>query len=144
FFIMVAFAAITSCVSIMEAIVSSIMDKYHFSRKKSTTIVTAYAIVFAVIVCLGYNIFYFELKLPNGSVGQILDVFDYASNNILMPLVALLTSILIGWIAKPKTIIDEVTKNGEKFSRKTIYIIMIKFVVPVLIFVLLLQAVGIF
>lgn len=144
FFIMVAFAAITSCVSVMEAIVSSIMDKYHYSRKKSTTIVTAYAIVFGVIVCLGYNVLYFELKLPNGSVGQILDVFDYASNNILMPLVALLTSILIGWIVKPKTIIDEVTKNGEKFSRKTIYIIMMKFVVPVLIFVLLLQAVGIF
>lgn len=144
FFIMVAFAAVTSSVSIMEAIVSSVMDKYHFSRKKSTVLVLAYALVFGVIVCLGYNVFYFELKLPNGSIGQILDVFDYASNNILMPLVALLTSILIGWVVKPKTIIDEVTKNGEKFGRKTIYIIMMKFVVPILIFALLLQAVGIF
>lgn len=144
FFLMVIFAAVTSCVSVMEAIVSSIMDRYNFSRKKSTIIVTAYALVFGIIVCLGYNLFYFELKLPNGSVGQILDVFDYLSNNILMPLVALLTCILIGWVAKPKTIIDEVTKNGEKFSRKTIYIVMMKFVVPILIFVLLFQAVGIF
>lgn len=144
FFLMVIFAAVTSCVSVMEAIVSSIMDKYNFSRKKSTIIVTIYAIVFGIIVCLGYNLFYFELKLPNGSVGQILDVFDYISNNILMPLVALFTCILIGWVAKPKTIIDEVTKNGEKFSRKTIYIVMMKFIVPILIFVLLLQAVGIF
>lgn len=144
FFLMVIFAAVTSCVSIMEAIVSSIMDRYNCSRKKSTIIVTAYALVFGIIVCLGYNLFYFELKLPNGSVGQILDVFDYLSNNILMPLVALFTCILIGWVAKPKTIIDEVTKNGEKFSRKTIYIVMMKFVVPILIFVLLFQAVGIF
>lgn len=144
FFLMVVFAAVTSSVSVMEAIVSSIMDRFHFSRKKSTVIVLIYTIIFGIIVCLGYNLFYFELKLPNGSTGQILDVFDYISNNILMPLVALLTCVLIGWIAKPKTVIDEVTKNGEKFTRKTIYIIMMKFVVPILIFILLLQAVGIF
>lgn len=144
FFLMVIFAAVTSSVSIMEAIVSSIMDKFNISRKKSTVFVLIYALIFGIIVCLGYNLFYFELKLPNGSVGQILDVFDYLSNNILMPLVALLTCILIGWIAKPKTVIEEVTKNGEKFNRKMIYIVMIKFVVPILIFALLLQAVGIF
>ena len=144
FFLMVIFAAITSSVSIMEAIVSSIMDRFKISRKKSTVIVLIYALVFGIIVCLGYNLFYFELKLPNGSVGQMLDVFDYFSNNILMPLVAVITCILIGWIAKPKTIIDEVTKNGEKFSRRIIYVVMIKFVVPILIFALLMQAVGIF
>ena len=128
----------------MEAIVSSIMDRFHLDRKKSTVIVLIYAIIFGIIVCLGYNKLYFEVKLPNGSIGQILDVFDYISNNILMPFVALLTCILIGWVAKPKTVIDEVTKNGEKFNRKTIYIVMIKFVVPVLLFALLLQAVGLF
>jgi len=143
FFLMVMFAAVTSSVSVMEAIVSSIMDRYGFSRKKSATIVLIYSIVTGIIVCLGYNLFYFEVTLPNGSVGQILDILDYISNNILMPLVALLTCILIGWVAKPKTIIDEVTKNGEKFSRKTIYIVMVKFVVPALILILLFQAVGI-
>lgn len=144
FFLMVIFAAITSSVSIMEPIVSGIMDKFGLSRKKSGLIVLIYAIVFGTIVCLGYNKFYFELELPNGTVGQILDIFDYVSNNLLMPLVALFTCILIGWVAKPKTIIDEVTKNGEKFGRKTIYVVMIKFVVPTLIVVLLLQAVGLF
>ena len=143
FFLMVLFAAITSSVSIMEAIVSSIMDRFHFSRKKSAVIVLIYALVFGAIVCLGYNKFYFELKLPNGSVGQILDVFDYLSNNILMPLLALFTCILIGWVAKPKTIIDEVTKNGEKFGRKFVYTATIKFIAPILLFILLLQATGI-
>ena len=87
---------------------------------------------------------YFELKLPTGAVGQILDVFDYVSNNILMPIVAIFTCILIGWVAKPKTVIDEVTKNGEKFGRKYIYIGMVKVVAPVLLAVLLLQALGVF
>lgn len=144
FFLMVAFAAITSSVSVMEAIVSSLMDRFSWSRKKSATVVLLYAIVFGVIVCLGYNQFYFELKLLNGSVGQILDVMDYLSNNILMPFVALVTCILIGWIVKPKTVIDEITVNGEKFGRKLIYNAVIKFVAPVLLFILLLQAVGVF
>lgn len=144
FFLMVAFAAVTSSVSVMEAIVSSIMDKFGFSRKKSAVIVLIYAVVVGTIVCLGYNKLYFEFKLPNGAIAQILDILDYISNNILMPIVAVLTCILIGWVAKPKTVIEEVTKNGEKFSRKTLYVVMIKFVAPVLIAFLLVQALGIF
>lgn len=144
FFIMVAFAAVTSSVSVMEAIVASIMDRFHFSRKKSAVIVTVYALVFGIIVCLGYNKLYFEIKLPGGSVGQILDLMDYISNNILMPIVAVLTCVLVGWVVKPKTVIEEVTKNGEKFGRKNIYIVMIKYIAPVLLVCLLLQAFGIY
>ncbi|MGN0318436.1 MAG: sodium-dependent transporter [Lachnospira sp.] len=144
FFIIVAFAAVTSSVSVMEAIVSSIVDKWHFSRKKSCVIVFIYSLIFGIIVCLGYNVLYFDFKLPNGSVGQILDIMDYISNTCLMPLVALLTCILIGWVAKPKVVIDEVTSDGRyKFQRKWLYIVMIKFIAPILLLVLLLQSVGI-
>ena len=129
FFLMVIFAAVSSSVSIMEAIVASIMDKFKLSRKKSAVLVTVYAVVLGIIVCLGYNVFY---------------IFDYVSNNILMPIVAILTCILIGWVAKPKTVIDEITKNGEKFGRKYIYIGMVKVVAPVLLAILLLQALGAF
>ena len=142
FFLMVTFAAVTSSVSVMEAIVSSTMDKFHLSRKKSTVLVTAYAVA-GIIVCLGYNLLYFELKLPNGAVAQILDVMDYLSNNLFMPLVALLTCILIGWIVKPGTVIDEITLGGNKFQRRTLYIVMIKVVAPVILLLLLLQAVGV-
>lgn len=143
FFIMVSFAAVTSSVSVMEAIVSSIMDKFELSRKKSAVIVTIYALVFGTIVCLGYNKLYFEVTLPNGTTGQILDVMDYISNNCMMPLVALLTCILIGWIVKPKVIIDEVTLGGNRFGRRRLYIVMIKFAAPVLLLILLLQSIGI-
>lgn len=143
FFVMVAFAAVTSSVSVMEAIVSSIIDKYHMSRLKASLLVLAYAVVAGVIVCLGYNKFYFELTLPNGTVGQILDIMDYVSNNIFMPLLAVFTCILFGWITKPKYIIDEVTKNGEKFGRKGIYAVMIRYVAPVFLTLLLFQAFNI-
>ena len=143
FFVMVLFAALTSAVSILEAITSSMMDKFKWSRKKSTLIMAASTFVISILVCLGYNVFYFDLKFPNGAVGQILDILDYASNNILMPIVGLLTCILIGWIAKPKTTIDEITRNGEKFGRKTLYIVMIKVVAPILLFIILLTGLGV-
>ena len=143
FFLVLSFAAITSSVSIMEAIVSSIMDKFGFSRRKSSLIVVVYTLAAAIVVCLGYNILYFEFELPNGTTAQILDIFDYISNYCFMPLVALLTSLLVGWVVTPKVIIDEVSQGKYKFSRKTLYIVMIKFVVPVMLLLLLLQSFGI-
>ena len=143
FFIMVFFAALTSAISILEAVVSSIMDKMHWERKKSTVFEGIVALILGIIICLGYNIMYFECPLPGGKTGQLLDLFDYLSNNILMPVVAIGTCILVGWIIKPKTIIDEATKNGEKFGRKTLYIAMIKYIAPVLLFALLLGSLGI-
>ena len=68
---------------------------------------------------------------------------DYISNYILMPLVAIGTCILIGWVVKPKFVMDEATKNGEKFRRKALYIAMIKVVAPILLVVLLLMSLGI-
>ena len=144
FFAMVFFAALTSGVSIYEAIVSSVMDQFNASRKKSTVFVGLYALIFGAAVCLGYNKLYFEVKLPTGSTGQILDILDYISNNILMPVGAIGTCILVGWIIKPKTVIDEVTKNGEKFSRKYLFIALIKFVVPAILLILLFKSLGFF
>lgn len=143
FFIMVLFAALTSCISIMEAICSGMIDK-GMSRKKATVTEGIIALVLSTVVCLGYNVLYFEFKLPNGTVGQILDIMDYLSNNVLMPVLAIGTCILVGWILKPKSIIDEATKNGERFGRKWLYTVMVKFVAPVMLFALLLGSLGLY
>ena len=145
FFVTVAFAALTSSVSVMEAIVSSVMDKFHMDRKKATLLVASVTAVVGLVVCLGYNALYFEAVLPNTPAGknaQILDILDYLSNYILMPVVAISTCIFIGWVVKPKTIIDEVTLGGHKFSRQKLFVVMVKFITPVLLTVLLLQALG--
>ena len=144
FFLMVLFAALTSSVSLLEAVVSGMVDK-GVERKKATIIESSVAIVIAVVVCMGYNLLYFEFKLPNSdNPGQILDILDYLSNNILMPVLAIGTCILIGWFVKPKTIIDEATKNGERFLRKHLYTVMVKFIAPALLVVLLLGSFGVF
>ncbi len=144
FFLMVLFAALTSSMSILEAIVSSFMDQFKISRRRATVIEFFIALVLALLVCLGYNKLYFEVQLPNGVTAQVLDIMDYVSNNILMPIVAISTCILIGWVLTPDIVIDEVTRNGAKFVRKKLYIVMIRFVAPVMLFILFLQSFGVF
>ena len=142
FFLMLGFAALTSCVSVMETLVANCMELFHKSRKKMCVIIGTYSLFTAVIICLGYNVFYFDLKLPNGSVGQLLDLADYISNSFLMPFISLLTSILIGWVIGPKWITDEVTKNGESFKREKLYGILMRYVVPVVMLVLFFMSTG--
>lgn len=147
FFVMVLFAALTSSVSIMETIVANCMQKFNVSRKKMSLIIFAIFAVAAVVVCLGYNVFYFEAILPNtpeGKNAQILDVLDYISNFLLMPIVSLFTCILIGWIKKPSWIVEEIEQNGVVFKRKKLYSVVVRYVAPVMMSALLLKALGLF
>ena len=142
FFVMVVFAALTSSISIMEALVSSVMDKFKMSRQKAVVVVAAIALVVGVIVCMGYTAFYFEATFGTVDRGQILDVLDYISNSVLMPVVAIATCILIGWVVKPKTVIDEVTLGGVKFGREKLYVVMVKYVTPIMLVVLLAKSLN--
>ena len=143
FFVMVAFAALTSCVSIMETLVAGCMSKFKTSRKKTSLAIAVIYAVLAAVICLGYNVFFFEITLPNGSPAQLLDVMDYISNSFLMPLIALLTSIFVGWVIKPQWIADEMQLNGEIFGRKNMYAVMVKYITPVIMAVLFVQSTGI-
>ena len=142
FFFMVLFAALTSSVSILETLVADTMEATSKPRKKTCLVISAIAIALAVIVCLGYSLFYFEVVLPTGSVGQILDIADYISNSLLMPFIALMTSILIGWIVGPKWITDEIEENGVVFKKKKLYVVMIKYVAPLMLALLFLHSTG--
>lgn len=143
FFIMVFFAALTSAISILEAVVASIMDRFGCKRRTATAIETVIALAIGIVICLGYNVLSFEIVLPTGSKANLLDLFDYLSNNILMPLVAIGTCVLIGWMVRPKTVTDEATKNGEKFGRRAMYVVMIKFVAPIMLVALLMVSLGV-
>lgn len=143
FFVTVFFAALTSSVSIMEAVVSCVMDRFSMDRKKATGVVTLVTALIGLTVCLGYNVLFFEATLPNGSAAQVLDVLDYISNYVLMPVISIATCIFVGWIAKPKLIIEEITLGGFKFRREKLYVVMVKYITPVLLAFLLLQSLGI-
>ena len=142
FFLMILFAALTSCVSIMETMVANCMHIFKTTRKKMCYCVAAYSTITAIIICLGYNVFYFEYKLPNGATAQLLDIMDYISNSFMMPLIAFLTAVFVGWVIKPDWIAEEMEVGAGKFKKKKLYGFMVKFVVPVVMAVLFFQSTG--
>ena len=143
FFVTTIFATLTSCISVLESITANCMEIFHTTRKKTVLVLTIIYLTASAVIALGYSIFYFEVKLPNGSVGQLLDIMDYISNSVMMPLIALLSTILIGWIKTPDHVIDEMESSGDTFHRKKLYRVMIRYVAPVMMFVLFLQSTGI-
>ena len=142
FFVMVAFAALTSCVSIMETLVANCMEIFSCSRRRVSLIIGVLSAVAAAVICLGYNALYFELKLPNGAVGQLLDVMDYISNSFLMPAISLLTCVFVGWVVGPQLIIEEMERTGDRFTRKKLYSFMIRYAAPLIMAVLFVQSTG--
>ncbi len=132
FFIMVCFAALTSSISLMETVVSIVHDKLKVNRRVGCLIVLAVSLVLGLPSCLGYSV-WSEVKV----IGmQLLDFFDFASNSVLMPVVALFTCILVGYFIKPKTVIDEVEQGGT-FKMKKLFSVIIKYVAPVCLVLIL-------
>lgn len=143
FFVAAIFATLTSCISVLESIVANCMEILHTNRKKTVLVLSGVYLAASAVIALGYSIFYFEVQLPNGSTGQLLDIMDYVSNSVMMPLIALLSTILIGWVVGPDYVVEEMEKGGARFTRKKIYRIMIRYIAPVMMLVLFLQSTGI-
>ena len=137
FFILVFFAAVTSSISLMETIVSILMDYFHWERKKTAIIVLVYCLLMGIPSSLGFGIW--DFIQPLGM--SILDAWDFISNSILMPIVALLTCFFVGFVIKPKTIIDEANAEGAKFKSVTLFTVVIKWVAPVILIAILISSV---
>ena len=143
FFVTAIFATLTSCISVLESITANCMEIFHSGRKKTVLVLAVIYLAASAIIALGYSIFYFEVQLPNGSAAQLLDIMDYVSNSVMMPFIALLSTILIGWVMTPDYVINEMQRGGETFRRKKLYRVMIRYVAPVMMLVLFLQSTGI-
>ena len=107
FFLLVLFAALTSSIALMEVV--------------------------GLLSCLGYG--------PWESVTiigmQFLDFFDFISNSVLMPIVAVLTCVLIGHVVGTKVVADEVKSGAGSFHREKLHRVMIRWIAPVLLVAIL-------
>lgn len=133
FFILVFLAALTSSISLMEAVVSSIMDRFKVGRIPACLICLVLSVLLGVPSSLGNGVWSNITILGM----DFLTFFDFISNNVLMPIVALATSIMIGWVLGADTIIAELTKNNEKLGREKLYRVTIKYIAPVLLVIIL-------
>lgn len=138
FFILVFFAALTSAISLMETIVSIIMDKFKWNRNITVLFVTVLALLMGIPSSLGFGA-WDHIKFIGMS---ILDTFDFLSNSVLMPIAAFFTCVFVGYVIKPKTIIDEVKESDGTFKSEKLFTIMIKWIAPIFLVAILISSVA--
>ncbi len=142
FFALVFFAALTSAISLFETCVSIVADGFSITRKTSLLITAVVITAVAIFVNMGYNVLlgwdpmYSLFGIGAYQDHQLLDFFDFVSNTILMPIVALLTCIFVGYIIKPKVLIEEI-KQSSKFKAEKLFTVMIKYIAPVFVVLIL-------
>lgn len=137
FFAMVVIAALTSVISLLEVVTQFVLQKFHVNRKKAISVVTA--ICFAISIPVGISL---GSALNGGTsmfvFGQdLLDLFDIITNTVLMPVCALFACVAIGWLIGADKAADEIESSGTNLGWfKKVFIIMTKFVTPILIAVI--------
>jgi len=136
FFILVFFAALTSSISLMETVVSIVRDKLGWERRTTCIVVFIACLVVGIPTSLGFGVLGF---IQIGGL-TLLDMFDFISNSVLMPIVAFFTCIFVGYIIKPQILIDEIQLVG-KFKRKALFNVIIKYIAPICIVLILISSV---
>lgn len=139
FFVMITFAALTSAISVIEAVTSTVIDRFRISRRRAVVLIVIPTLIVGSLICLGYGPLDFLIL---GGM-NLLDLFDYVSNDILMPLVALMMCIFIGHVLGPKVIVDEI-ESSDRFRIKKIYPVMIKWVCPILVAIIFITSLGLY
>lgn len=136
FFLLVIFAALTSSISLMETVVSIFTDKFKLSRGKSCLVTLILSLLIGIPSSLG-NGLWAGIKI----IGMdFLTFFDFMSNSVMMPVAALLTCLFVGYVIKPKSIIEEV-EHTAKFKAKGLFVVVIKYIAPVCILLILVSSI---
>ena len=137
FFLLVIFAAATSAISLYEACVASVCDLLKLERKVATFFTGALILSLSTFSALGYGAW---SKVTLFGM-QFLDFFDFITNSVLMPIVAGITCIFVGWVIKPRAIIDECEAGGTTMKAKAFYSFMVRYLAPALMVALLISEV---
>ena len=140
FFVALAFAAITSAVSVLEPTVMYLIERKNIGRKKAKYGTAFFAYLIGIVVLLS-NTTAFSDSLTIGSK-NLFDWFDFISAAILLPLGGMVMSIFIGFVLD-----KEVSRNaivpyiGEAYYN--IWLFIIRFIAPISILFIMLNELGI-
>ena len=138
FFVLVLFAAMTSSIALTESAVSTFQDELGWSRKKSTVLMGAVMITLGSLSSLGYG------PLANVTLlgMQFLDFFDFLTNSVMMPIAAISICLLVSRVAGIAAIEQEVCHGEERFRRKRVFTLMIRYLCPLFAAIILISSVA--
>ena len=140
FFLFMSFASFSTVIAVFENLLAGCIDNFGWSRRKAALLNGLFLLLASMPCVLGYNLWYFKAVLPNGSVGQVLDIEDFLVSNLLLPLGSLVYLLFCvtkwGW-GFDKYLEETNTGKGLKMPRalKPYF----QFILPVLILVILIQ-----
>lgn len=131
FYILLFLAALTSAISLHEAVTAYVHENWKISRRKASTIVSVSAMTLGVFCCLSFGV------LSHWTVFglTIFDLLDAVSSNIILPLGGVLMALFVGWYLSKDLVRMEIT-NGGQVSQRIYPLIMflLRWVVPIAIF----------
>lgn len=133
FFLLVLLAALTSSIAMMETAVTAVQDRFHWKRSTACLLVVGVIILLGIPSSLGNGIW--EPVRPFGL--SLLDFFDFVGNNILMPIVSLLTCLFVGYVLGPRVLIAEARLKRREAA---LFAVVIRFVAPVFIVLILVSS----
>ncbi|MCK5028244.1 MAG: sodium-dependent transporter [Bacteroidales bacterium] len=140
FFILLAVAALTSTVSLLEVVVAYFVEELRISRRKATIIGAISISLLGVLCTLSYS----ELKDFKIFGQTIFDAFDYVTANIFLPVGAFFIVIFLGWFLGKKVIADELSNEGAlKMKFFGLFMFIIKYIAPIAIALVFLNSIGI-
>ena len=129
FFLLVIFAALTSAISLYETCVAAVCDLLGMKRRNATFFMFFVIAFLSTFSALGFGVW--DKLTPFGM--DFLTFFDFVTNAVLMPIVAIVTCIFMGWVIKPKAIDGEILRSQKRFVARGLYNVMVKYVAPLLI-----------
>ena len=140
FFLLLAFAAITSIIAIIEPIVAYATDKWNMQRRTACVVFGFLAWLIGIATVLSFNLWkdVTPLDMIAALDGKtIFDLIDYFTANVLMPLGAILIAIFVGWRMRPDDLTEELPAMGPALFK--VWLLMIRVVVPIAILAILIS-----
>jgi NSS family neurotransmitter:Na+ symporter len=140
FFILLAIAALTSAISLLEVIVAYFSEEFKIKRRNATIMGAAFALILGIFTTISFG----PLKDIKLFTRTIFDNCDFLATNILLPLGALCIVIFLGWFYDVKLTKDEITNQGTiKVWFFPIFMFIIRFIAPLAIFLVFLEGLGV-
>ena len=130
FYVLLFLAALTSAISLHEAVTAYVHENWNITRKKASTIVSASAMFMGVFWCLSFGV------LSHWTIFglTIFDLFDVVSSTIILPLGGVLLALFVGWYLNRELVRKEITNDGQVSQRIfPILMFLLRWVAPIAI-----------
>ncbi len=137
FFVLLAFAAWTSALGLMESAVAYLVEHFYRTRAQAALMIGGLIWVIGLGTVLSFNVLIDFTFLK----GTIYNNVDYLTSNIMLPLSGLLITVFASWVMCRNSTSDELGGVGTAFK---LWHFLARYVAPAAIIVIFLRAVGVF